>query len=242
MINNHLAATALQSLGVFDKPKDKETIAAEAAAAQKLLDSAADAAGVFATNAIRDDALATLSVWGATAASELEDGESLADRLVAMAIGIADENKDGDITEDEADVVEVALGAMADYLEAQGVSDEDINALLNDGDADAAGRVHELLSGSDGDDAGIENFLFDAESSEAVLDSVHGILDATYKKTLAVRKGKKVRIMKRVSGKVILSASQKVAIRKATTKARSATARVRRMRSMKVREKAGLNR
>lgn len=241
MINQHPAALALSAMGVFDKPKDRAAIAAEAAAKQALLDSAADAAGSYATSAIRDDAIAMLGEWAATSASDLGEGETLADRLVAMAVGIADENQDGEITDDEADVIEVALNAMADYLSAQGVSDEDIDALLNGGDNEAAARVQELLASGEGSDEDVDAFLFDAESSEAVLDDVRGILDAVYKKTMAVRKGKKVRIMKRVSGKVILSAAQKVAIRKASTKARSAGARVRRMKSMKVREKAGLN-
>lgn len=240
MVTHHLAGNHLAALGVFDKPKTPAAVAAEALAKQALLDSTANAAGAYAANGIRDDALAMLKVWAGTAASDLDEGESLADRLVAMAIGVADENKDGEISDDEADVVDVALNAMADYLAAQGVSDEDIDALLNGADAEAAARVQELLAGGDGDDSDLDSFLFDAESSEAVLDDVRGILDAVYKKALAVRKGKKVRIMKRVSGKVILSASQKVAIRKATTKSRSAGARVKRMKSMRVREQVGL--
>ncbi len=241
MINQHPAAGALQSLGVFSAPADRERSRLLQQQRQRMLDSAADAAGSHAATAIRDDALAMLGIWAGTPASDLGEGETLADRLIAMAVGVADENQDGELTDDEADVVEVALSAMADYLSAQGVSDEDIDALLNNADAEAAGRVQELLAAGEGDDTDLDSFLFDAESSEAVLDDVRGILDAVYKKTMAVRKGKKVRVMKRVSGKVVLSAAQKVAIRKATTKARSATARVRRMKSMKVRENAGLN-
>jgi hypothetical protein len=83
----------------------------------------------------------------------------------------------------------------------------------------------------------VDSFVFDADSSEAVMDSV---LDAVYKKKIVIRQGKKMRINKRVSGHVRLSAGQKVAIRKAGMKSRSAGARVRRMKSMKIRNRAGL--
>lgn len=237
MFTNHPAADALKSLGVFTPAPTKAMLDAAEAAKQAMLDAASNAAGAYAANGIRDDAIAALTVWAGTPTSDLDEGESLADRLIAMAVGVADENKDGDLTDDESDVVGVALNAMADYLAGAGVSDEDIVALLEEGDAGAAERVHELLSGSAADDAAVDAFVFDAESSEAVMDSV---LDAVYKKKVVVRKGKKVRINKRVSGKVRLSAAQKVAIRKATMKSRSSVARVRRLKSMNVRKRAGL--
>ena len=63
---------------------------------------------------------------------------------------------------------------------------------------------------------------------------------AVYKTKMAVRKGKKMRIRKRISGTVRLSAKQKLAIRKARMKSHSAGARMRRMKSMRMRKKAGL--
>lgn len=237
MFTNSSAATALGRLGVLRPDTSAAERAAAEAAKQALLDDTANAAGSYAGSAIRDEALAALGVWAGTTAADLDEGESLADRLIALAVGVADENKDGEISDDEADVVEVAMGAMADYLSGLGVSDDDLDALFNGGSADVAARVQELLAGSGGSDEDIDNFLFDAETSDAVLD---GILDAVYKKAVVVRDGKKKRIMKRVSGTVRLSAAQKIAVRKATQKARSAGARVRRMKSMKVRERAGL--
>ena len=237
MFTNTATASALKSIGVLTPDLSAKQRAEAEAKKQALLDDTLNAAGSFAANSVRDEALAALIEWAGTSAASLDEGESLADRLVALAVGIADENQDGDITDDEADIVEIAMGAMADYLAAQGVSDQDIEALFNEGSAEAAARVQELLTGSGASDEAIDNFVFDAESSEPVMD---GILDAVYKKTVAVRDGKKVRIMKRVSGTVRLSAAQKVAVRKAAMKARSSGARVRRMKSMKVRKNAGL--
>ena len=83
----------------------------------------------------------------------------------------------------------------------------------------------------------VDAFAFDAEAQEPLMDSV---LDAVYKKRMVIRAGKKMRINKRVSGTVRLSAAQKIAIRKAGMKSRSASARMRRMRSMSKRRKMGL--
>jgi hypothetical protein len=54
-------------------------------------------------------AVSAVQQWAET--DDLDDGESYADRLMALVVGIADANKDGDITEDEQGVLEVALNA-----------------------------------------------------------------------------------------------------------------------------------
>ena len=98
----------------------------------------------------------------------------------------------------------------------------------------------ELLKGElpDGDAmSDVDAFAFDAESQESLMDSV---LDAVYKKRMVIRGGKKVRINKRISGTVRLSAAQKVSIRKAGMKSRSAGARMHRMKSIRMRTRMGL--
>ena len=157
---------------------------------------------------------------------------------MALFVGIADANHDGDVTEDEQGVLEVALNAAWDYLVKAGVTEEDAGALLNDWDDDAADRVRDLVASvlPDGDDAAsaeIDSFVFSDDDNAPALDAV-------YRKTVAVRNGKKVRINKRISGTVRLSAKQKVAIRKARMKSHSAGARMRRLKSMRLRRKAGL--
>lgn len=241
MFNNHPAAGALAAMGAFAPVKTAKPVL-DSVGGRKVLDAVAQASAEGALADVRMAAVGALHAWCETSASDLESGETMADRLFALTVGIADENKDGDITDEEAAVIDIALNAMFDYLASKGVSEDDASALLNDGDNDAADRVCELLRGAlpEGDDASmedVESFAFDAEAQEPLMDSV---LDAVYKKRLVIRGGKKVRINKRVSGTVRLSAAQKVAIRKAGMKSRSASARMRRMRSLNVRKKMGL--
>jgi hypothetical protein len=207
----------------------------------KVLDSTGDepalsGADDYTLRDIKLSAIAVVQQWVET--DDLDDGESYADRLMAMFVGIADANHDGDVTEDEQGVLEVALNAAWDYLVKAGVTEEDAGALLNDWDDDAADRVRDLVASvlPDGDDAAsaeIDSFVFSDDDNAPALDAV-------YRKTVAVRNGKKVRINKRISGTVRLSAKQKVAIRKARMKSHSAGAMMRRLKSMRLRRKAGL--
>lgn len=181
-------------------------------------------------------AVSAVQQWAET--DDLDDGESYADRLMALVVGIADANKDGDITEDEQGVLEVALNAAWDYLVKCGATEEDAGALLNDWDDEAADRVRDLVAsvlpeGGDEASAEIDNFVFSDSDQEPALDAV-------YKTKMAVRGGKKMRIRKRISGTVRLSAKQKLAIRKARMKSHSAGAQMRRMKSMRMRKKVGL--
>lgn len=200
--------------------------------AKMALDSAAD----YSVASIRLAAIASIHQWVET--DDLDDGEGLSDRLLALFVGIADTNKDGDLTDDDQDVLDVALNAAWDYLVKLGVTDEDAGALLNDWDEAVAERVRDLVAsvlpeGEDEAGAAIDGFVFAPEDQEPVLD-------AAYKKVMAVRGGKKVRINKRVSGTVRLSPKAKLAIRKAQIKSHSASAQARRMRSMRVRQRSGL--
>ena len=186
---------------------------------------------------------AAIQQWAET--DDLDETETSADRLMAMMVGIADSNKDGELSEDEQDVVGSALEAAWDYLSSLGAADEDIALLLNDWDADAGDRLRDLVASvlPDGEDAAgsaIDTFTFGPGDQEPLLDSAGVALDAAYKKVIAVRKGKKVRINKRISGTVRLSAKQKVAIRKAGMKSHSAGALARRMKSLRMRKSLGM--
>lgn len=216
---------------------------AEQAARKKpamILDSSAeeelDALAEHELRTTRMQAAAALQQW--VEESDLDAGESSADRLLALMVGIADDNQDGELDDDEQDVLLVALEAGWDYLAGLGVEGDDISALLNDWDEDAAERVRDLVAsalpeGDDEADEAIERFAFSDDDQEP-------LLDATYRKKMVIRGGKKVRINKRISGTVRLSGKQKLAIRKASMKARSAGAKARRLKSMKLRRKLGL--
>lgn len=196
-----------------------------------VLDGAAD----YAKRDIALRTAAAIQQWVET--DDLDEGETYSDRLLALIVGIADENKDGDVTDEEAEVCDVALNAAADYLARKGVAEEDISALLNDWDESAATRVRDLVASAlpDGEaaDEDIDNFAFSDEDQEPTFDAV-------YRKTFAIRNGKKVKINKRISGTVRLSAKQKMAIRKAQRKSHSASAIMRRMKSMRLRKRSRL--
>lgn len=181
-------------------------------------------------------ATAAIQQW--TETDDLDDGESNADRLLSLMVGIADANKDGEITEDEQGVLDVALNAAWDYLVKLGASEEDAGSLLNDWDSETADRVRELVAsalpeGEEAASADMDDFVFGPGDQDPALDAV-------YKKRFAIRGGKKMRINKRVSGTVRLSAKQKVAVRKMQMKSHSATARMHRMKSMRMSRRMGL--
>ncbi|CAN5295568.1 hypothetical protein BH10PSE16_BH10PSE16_00850 [soil metagenome] len=212
------------------------------AAPKLILDSAGTSGSAssdaFTQKDISLSSAAAVQLWAETDASELDSGETMADRLMSLMIGIADANKDGEITEDEQGVLDIALNAAWDYLAKMGVTDEDASALLNDWDVDTGDRVKELVAaalpeGEDESAADLDDFVFGDDDQEPMMD-------AAYKKVVAVRGGKKTRINKRISGTVRLSAKQKVAVRKMQMKSHSAVARMHRMKSVRVRVKAGL--
>jgi len=181
-------------------------------------------------------AAATIQQW--CEEDDLDDGETAADRLMMMMVGIADANHDGEIGDDEQAVLDLALNSAWDYLAAKGVTEDDLDLLLNEWDADAADRIRDFVCGvlPDGDEAAgadIDGFVFGGDAETPVFDAV-------YKKTFSFRSGKKVRVNKRISGHVKLSPRQKVAIRKAQMKSHSAGAVMRRMKSMRMRRKSGL--
>ena len=177
---------------------------------------------------------AAIQQWAET--DDLDDGETYADRLLALIVGLADANKDGEISDDEQGVLDIALNDAWDYLSKYGVDDEDAGVLLNDWDSDAADRIRDLVASAlpegDGAVADIDSFAFGAAQD--------AVFDAVYKKKVVVRGGRKVRINKRISGTVRLSAKQKIAIKRAQMKSHSATAQMHRIKSLKVRKRSGL--
>jgi hypothetical protein len=184
-----------------------------------LADSA-DADADAADHTVDDiglSAVAAVQQWAET--DDLGEGETCADRLQALMVGIADPNKDGDITPDDQSVLQVALNAAWDYLVKLGVTDDDAGALLNDWDDETAERVRDLVAQAlpEGDDAAaddMDDFVFtDDDDAPPALDSA----------------GARGRIRKRIAGRVRLSAAQKVACRKARGKSHSSHAMARRM-------------
>ena len=179
--------------------------------------------------------------------SDLGDNETYSQRLDALIMGFCDMDGNGEIGDDENDMYQMMWGLVGDYMQAKGASFDDVEAIANKGDDAAASRVMELIAESlpDGDGAEIEDintWTFDEESTGSIFDSCKNetAMDATYKKQVVIRGGKKVRKNVRVSGTVHLSGAQKAGIKKAQMKSHSAGAQMKRMKSMKVRAKFGL--
>lgn len=202
---------------------------------QKQLDSATteNTASVF-TDEMRRDAVNVVQEW---ADSELDAGEGFGDRLFSLIVGTASDGNGGELTDDEADYAGSVAELVGDYLEDKGVPDDDIQALMGDLDFpnDVAARVHDMLLDlmPQGDDA-----MTDDAEKFVEGDDDEKMLDATYKKVVAIRAGKKVRIKKRVGGAVHLTAGQKAAVRKMQRKAFSGAAKMKRAKSMRIRMRA----
>jgi len=179
----------------------------------------------YALTNIAINVAAAIQEWAATDDSDLDDGETLATRLLGLLIGLSNPDVDDEeLTGDEQDTMDLALEAAWDYLTNKGVSDDDASALLNDWDNDAAIRIRDLASAtlSDVDPVeDIDGFAFDSA----------GTFDAVYRMKSVIRDGKKTRVNKRVSGKVKLTAKQKLALRKASKKAHTAAATMKRVKS-----------
>lgn len=200
--------------------------------------AALDAASTYELTNLRLSVASSVATWAETAEGELDEGETLADRMDGLLVGVCDADKDGDLNDEELSVLDTLYVLLDEYLSAQGADDEDIDALINGGDEAAAERIHELMAGilPSGEEAeidGINAFAFDADSDAAVMD-------AAYRKRVAVRNGRKVVVRKRISGRVRLSAKQKMAVLKMHRKAHSGMARMKRAKSMRRRASMGL--
>lgn len=191
-----------------------------------------DAVGRQEQTALAYEAVNAINEWAETDIDDLDDGETIADRLASLFIGIVDSSKDGDLDEDEQEIIELALNTAWDYLASLGVSEDDISSLLNDWDDQVAQSVLDqvissLPNGDDEADQAVDNFIFGEDDQDAVFDAV-------YRKKVVVRNGKKVRINKRISGKVRLTSKQKLAVKKMHRKSHTAKARMKRLRSMRI--------
>lgn len=234
--SSHPAADALKKMGAINaKPIPKP---APKSATSKILDDAdgddtPDLAAESAYAYISLNAAAIVQEWAGTTADSLDEGETMASRLVSLLVGVADSNQDGELTDDEIAVTDVALNAAFDYLVSKGISQDDASALLNDEDDAAAQRIAEFLRASaPADDeaaqADVDDFVFDDDNQESLLDSARArdILDSAFKRRLVSGSAKKVR--KSVTH-AKLSSKHKVAIRKAHATTHHASALAKRL-------------
>lgn len=208
----------------------------------------------------------TLRLADAVGEDSLDDGELPSERMDALMIQGLDTDKDGDVD----DVLYKHLSAyMADAMSSLGVPDDVIDDTMSI-DVDTADAAIEAASekinanlpsdtelddwskafiyGFDLDDDGDEDG-FDAAGSpkrkkptvgkSTVRKGSHG-QTLRYKGVKAIRHGQVVVINKRVSGKVVMNAKQKAALKKAGMKAHTAGVIKRQLRSLTKGDRLGL--
>jgi hypothetical protein len=204
-----------------------------------------DSAARFAGQEVDLTAANTVQEWAATDEGDMGEGEGLGDRLFALLAANSDADdmagdESDDLGEDESEMFGTLASAAWDYMAGKGVAEDDLEALFGD-DVDASNlagsRVHSFLADTmpGGDEAmdDVNNFAFGP-------DALSSTFDAVYKRKIAIRQGKKVIIRKRISGRVRLSAAQKVAITKMHRRSNNAGARMMRAKSMRVRKSRGM--
>lgn len=203
--------------------------------ATEILDNAA---GVHLTQELRMHAASVISEWAETSDEDLDDGETLGDRLLTLLMAAVDEDGDEELNETEQEMLDAVLMAAEEYLAAHGVDDADITGLLDDWSEDAAVRARDAIAGTlpDGEEADrdLTDFAFDAEATTAVFDAV-------VRKMVSFKHGKKAVRSRRISGRPKkMSPKQRAALRKARSKSNSSRAKRWRAVSLKKRARAGL--
>lgn len=199
---------------------------------------AATAADTYLMHTARLHAASALNAWAETNDEDLDDGETLADRLLTLLAEEAEEDGDEDMSESEQDMLGAVLAAAESYLLAHSVAADDVAELLGDWTEESAVRVRDALLEAlpDGDEADeqVAAFTFDVASTESVFDGV-------YRNLVSFLGGKKTVIRKRIAGVAKrLSPKQRAALAKARLKARSASAKLARRKSVRARMKSGI--
>jgi hypothetical protein len=205
-----------------------------------------DSAARFAGQEVDLTAANTVQEWAATSEGDLGEGEGLGDRLFALLAANSDADdmagdESDDLGEDESEMFGMIAAAAWNYMAGKGVAEDDLDALFGD-DVDASNlagsRVHSFLADTlPGGDEAMEdanNFAFGPDALSNTFDG------PTYKRRFVIRKGQKVAVRKRVSGRVRMSAAQKVAVTKMRRRSNSAAARMMRAKSMRVRKSRGM--
>lgn len=162
------------------------------------------------------------------AQSSSPDADSFDGLALALA-GIEDDESDDDITDEQVDEYNRVLACLADCAVSFGADQADVSAMLDDDSDDAAINVADAITANNDD-----------EDQNIAVYGVSGNDDAMLEANIkVVRAGQIVFKKKRPRPKRITSA-QKAALKKARTKAHTASAKIARRKSMKIRMKRGL--
>ena len=221
-----------------DKPKNRLQLLAEAADSdadgrqiKAMLESAMMEA---ATTAYRSEAAALVLGWK-------DDADPSAEGFEELAYGLAGlEETTDELSDDEIDRYNDALQAMAEAAVNLGADPNDVAVMIDEGDSDSALQVAEDIRDTNADAAQEENSI--NRHSLAQNDTLAGALleSAMLEASIKVVRGGVVKVVRKRPRRVILSGAQRNALKKARLKAHTATAKLARRKSIKIRRKRGL--
>lgn len=186
-----------------------------------------------------------------TAALEWAQGDDHSyEALDEAVVGVAGLDGDDDITEADEEWYNDVWDEVPDALISLGADEEEVAALCDDEDSSAGSAVASAVNSglvAEGCPADVDIIMeFAAGSNSGVYKGIYegveggAIFEASYRKKKVVRDGKVVKINRRVSGKVRLSAAQKAGLRAARRKAFTAAAKLHRRKSMRIRKQRGM--
>lgn len=213
------------------RPEPKEEVTLDAVA---VLDAAME---MHAEQSARLHAAAVLGQFAETTADDLDEGETLADRLLVLLIGAVDEDSDDELDDGEQAMLGATIEAAEAYLIAQGIAAEDVSALLDSWDEEAATRVRDALCDClpDGDEAS------EASMSAFAFGDSDALFDAVRRNMVSFKGGKKTIVSKRVSGPAKrMTPKQRAAFKKIQAKSHKAGANRMRAISIRKRMKSGI--
>lgn len=161
-----------------------------------------------------------------------QGGDASAEAFDEMAIGLAGiDDTTVELSDEQIDEFNRWLNLLADAAVALGADQDSVVTMIDDNDSDAAQAVMDSVSG---DDQQIADFSVTGGNDGAMMESA--MLEASIK----VVRGGVVKIVRKRPHKMHISSAQKAALRKARLKAQTATAKIARAKSMKIRKKRGL--
>lgn len=209
----------------------------KAAAKKALADQLAsfdtfDAAADYADKTVRLDAAKAVGSWVNRDTDGYDDGESLLDSLRGIISAKIDLENEDELTDEEASELDDLLDAVADYLITNGVTEDDADALLSDDDeaaAEAATRVHDMLSESmdscEDSAESILKFVNTPNLDGLTLDGVSWAKMHRGRSTINSKHGKKNIVQHKMKWRRA-TAAQRVALKKNSRRAHTATAKI----------------
>lgn len=156
-------------------------------------------------------------------------GDTSFDALDGYALalaGITEDEEDDDITPEQDDAYNAAWSSFADFMVGAGADADEVVSLCDDGDDDAAASIASSLASLSDDDEAQLVFAFSAGGDSAMTEAVEKVF----------RHGKMV-LKRKPTHRVVLSAKQKAALKKARMKANTSAAKLSRLKTMKLRRK-----